>query len=277
VQAVRERWTASERRTCRWLGINRKLLHYCSRRGDDTPVRRHLETLAQAHRRYGLPRLIVLLRRDGFQDNHKRIGRIYRAAHLQVRKRIRRKLALGRGVPAPQATSPNERWSVDFVHDRLHHGRRLRMLTVVDDCTRENLAIEADFGFSSQRLVRTLDTIAALRGYPQTLIADNGPELCSLALLRWAQEHHVRLHHIDPGKPIQNAFIESFNGRLRDECLNEHDFVSLAHVRSVIAAWRDQYNRQRPHKALGWRTPQEYAQTLRTTPKSQSLHLLVGA
>ncbi len=277
MQAVCERLTVSQRRSCRWVAVNRKLLHYRSRRADERPVRQQLETLALTHRRYGLPRLIVLMRRAGFQDNHKRMGRIYRAAGLQVRKRIRRKLALGRGIPTPQAGHPNERWSVDFVHDRLHHGRRLRMLTAVDDCTRENLAIEADFGFSSQRLVRTLDDIAALRGYPQTLIADNGPELCSLALLRWAQEHQVRLHHIDPGKPIQNAFIESFNGRLRDECLNEHDFISLAHARSVIATWREQYNNERPHKGLGWRTPQEYAQTLKTTPKPQTLHSLVGA
>ena len=231
----------------------------------------------RAHRRYGLPRLIVLLRREGIQDNHKRIGRIYRAAHLQVRKRIRRKLALGRGIPPAHASRPNERWSVDFVHDRLHHGRRFRMLTVVDDCTRENLAIEADYGFSSQRLVRTLDAVAGLRGYPSMLIADNGPELCSLALLRWAQEHNVRLHHIAPGKPVQNAFIESFNGRLRDECLNEHDFTSLDELRTILAHWRAQYNSQRPHKSLGWRTPQEYAQELSTTHATEIFHSLVGA
>lgn len=277
MQAARERWHASERRSCRWLGVNRKLLHYHSRRADDTPLRQRLEALALAHRRYGLPRLLVLLRRDGVRDNHKRVGRLYRAAQLQVRKRIRRKLAWGRGVPALRPSRPNERWSVDFVHDRLRHGRRIRMLTVVDDCTRENLTIEADFGYSGVRLARTLDAIATLRGYPAMLVADNGPELTSLALLRWAQEHSVRLHHIAPGKPIQNAFIESFNGRLRDECLNEYDFASLEHARSIIAAWREQYNRRRPHKALGWRTPEEYARTLATTPKPESLHLLVGA
>ncbi len=277
MQAVRERFDVTERRSCRWVGVNRKLLHYRSRRADDAPLRQHLETLAVAHRRYGLPRLTVLLRRAGVQDNHKRIGRVYRAANLQVRKRIRRKLALGRGIPPERAARPNERWSVDFVHDRLRHGRRLRMLTVVDDCTRENLAIEADYGFSSQRLVRSLDAIAALRGYPSMLIADNGPELCSLALLRWAQERNVRLHHIAPGKPVQNAFIESFNGRLRDECLNEHDFTSLDELRAILARWRAQYNTERPHKSLGWRTPQEYARALTTCPKPQTCHSLVGA
>jgi putative transposase len=266
----------AERRSCRWLGVNRKLLHYRSRRVDEAPLRQQLESLALAHRRYGLPRLIVLLRREGIHDNHKRIGRIYRAAQLQVRKRIRRKLALGRGIPPERASRPNERWSVDFVHDRLHHGRRFRMLTVVDDCTRENLAIEADYGFSSQRLVRTLETIAELRGYPAMVIADNGPELCSIALLRWAQEHNIRLHHIQPGKPIQNAFIESFNGRLRDECLNEHDFTSLEELRAIIARWRAQYNSQRPHKSLGWRTPQEYARALSTTHATEKFHSLVA-
>ena len=277
MQAVRERFMVAERRGCRWLGVNRKLLHYRSRRVDETLLRQQLESLAVAHRRYGLPRLVVLLRRAGVRDNHKRIGRIYRAAGLQVRKRIRRKLALGRGIPPVRAARPNERWSVDFVHDRLRQGRRLRMLTVVDDCTRENLAIEADYGFSSQRLVRTLDAIAVLRGYPRTLIADNGPELCSLALLRWAQERNVCLHHIAPGKPVQNAFIESFNGRLRDECLNEHDFTSLDELRAILARWRVQYNTERPHKSLDWRTPQEYARALSTTPLPQIFHSTLGA
>ena len=276
MQAVRERLAVTQRRSCRWLHVNRKLLRYRSRGADDTPLRQRLEALALAHRRYGLPRLIVLLRRAGVRDNHKRIARVYRAARLQVRTRIRRKLSLGRGEPPPQVSRPNERWSVDFVHDRLRYGRRLRILTLVDDCTRESLTIETDFGFSSQRLVRTLEAVAALRGYPQTLIADNGPELCSLAMLRWAQERNVRLHHIDPGKPVQNAFIESFNGRLRDECLNEHDFISLDHARSIINDWRERYNHDRPHKSLGWRTPEEYARTLATIPSTQSLHLLTG-
>lgn len=275
MQAVGKRFAVTQRRSCRWVSVNPKLLRYRSRRADDTPLRQHLETLALSHRRYGLPRLVVLLRRAGVRDNHKRIGRIYREAKLQVRKRIRRKLSLGRGAPPARVSRPNECWSIDFVHDRLHRGRRLRILTLVDDCTRESPRIEADFGFSSQRVVHTLENIAAIRGYPETLIADNGPEFCSLALLRWAQERNVRLHHIDPGKPVQNAFIESFNGRLRDECLNEHDFISLDHARSVIEDWRQRYNRDRPHKSLGWRTPEEYARTLSTTPSTQSLHLLV--
>ncbi len=239
-------------------------------------LRARLEGLAAQYRRYGLPRMLVLLRREGIRDNHKRVGRVYRAAQLQVRKRVRRKLALGRGIPPPILAQRNLRWSLDFVHDRLRSGRRIRILTVVDDGTRESLAVEADFGFSGQRMGYTLDAIGSLRGLPDVIVLDNGPEMTSLAMLRWSQEHHVRLHHIAPGKPIQNAYIESFNGKLRDECLNEHDFISLEHARSVIATWRTQYNRERPHKALAWRTPEEYAAVLATTTSTETLHLSVG-
>ena len=142
------------------------------------------------------------------------------------------------------------------MHDRLRTNRRFRILAVGDDCTRENLALEADFAFSGERITRVLDTIATVRGYPKTIVMDNGPEMVSLAMLRWAVDRGVRLHHIAPGKPIQNAFIESFNGRLRDECLNEHDFTTLADVRQILDSWRDRYNTKRPHKALNWRTPE---------------------
>ena len=191
MQAVRERLGAKERPTCRWIGVNRKLLRYRSRR-DDEPVRLRLVALAAEHRRYGLPRFTVLLRRDGVRDNHKRIGRIYRAAGLQVRKRVRRKLALGRGPVDALALVPNDRWSLDFVHDRLRSNRRFRILGVGDDCTRGNLALEADFAFSGERMTRVLDAIAALRGYPKIIVLDNGPEMCSLAMLRWASAGKTR-------------------------------------------------------------------------------------
>jgi putative transposase len=255
VRAVQERWEVSERAACRWLDVNRKLLHYQSRKAPDEPLRSWLIDKAESHRRYGQRRLVVLARREGFVDNHKRIERIYRGAALQVRKRVRRKLALGRGPINEKPLAANDRWSLDFVHDRLCSNRRYRILAVGDDCTRENLALEADFAFSGVRMTRVLDAVAALRGYPKTIVLDNGPEMVSLAMLRWAADRGVRLHHIAPGKPIQNAFCESFNGRLRDECLNEYDFVSLAHVHEVLGQWRQRYNRERPHKALGWQTP----------------------
>lgn len=273
MRAVRERLDAEERPACRWLGVNRKLFHYRSRRRDDGPLRLRLIALALDHRRYGLPRLTVLLRRDGFADNHKRIGRVYREANLQVRKRVRRKLALGRGPVDAPALAPNDRWSLDFVHDRLRTNRRFRILGVGDDCTRENLALEADFAFSGERMARVLDAIAEVRGYPKTIVMDNGPEMVSRAMLRWACDRGVRLHHIQPGKPVQNAFIESFNGRLRDECLNEHDFPSLFDVRRTLAEWRKSYNHDRPHKALGWRTPEEFARSFSTSQPTETLHL----
>ena len=269
MQAVRDRLGVDERPACRWIGVNRKLLHYRSRR-DDEPLRLRLVALAAEHRRFGLPRLTVLLRREGVLDNHKRIGRIYRAASLQVRKRVRRKLALGRGPVDTPALRPNERWSLDFVHDQLSSNRRFRVLAVGDDCTRENLALEPDFAFSGERMTRELDAIAELRGYPKTIVLDNGPEMCSLAMLRWAADRGVRLHFIAPGKPVQNAFIESFNGRLRDECLNEHDFVSLFEVRRVLSTYRDFYNLERPHGSLNWLTPKEFAGTFSTTPPGSS-------
>lgn len=264
MRAAEERFDASERAACRWLGVNRKLLSYQLRRSSDEPLRSWLIEKAHNHRRYGQRRLIVLARRDGFLDNHKRIERIYRCANLQVRKRVRRKLALGRGPISEKPALPNERWSLDFVHDRLQNNRRYRILCVGDDCTRENLALEADFAFSGQRVTRVLDAIAELRGYPRTIVMDNGPELVSLAMLRWAADRRVRLHHIAPGKPIQNAFIESFNGRLRDECLNEYDFTSIFEVRRVLADWRDRYNCERPHKSL-WQTPEEFSRSFATT------------
>lgn len=272
MQAVRERLSAKERPVCRWIGVNRKLLRYRSRRNDE-PLRLRLIALATQHRRYGLPRLTVLLRREGVADNHKRIGRIYRAAGLQVRKRVRRKLALGRGPAIDVLKVPNERWSLDFVHDRLRSNRRFRILAVGDDFTRENLALEADFAFSGERITRVLDAIAELRGYPDVIVMDNGPEMCSLAMLRWAVDRRVRLHHIAPGKPVQNAFIESFNGRLRDECLNEHDFTTIFDARRILAEWRNEYNAKRPHKALGWKTPEEFARTFTTSSKPEILHL----
>jgi putative transposase len=276
VQAVRDRLGAKERPVCRWLDVNRKLMSYRSRRNDES-IRIRLVALATEYRRYGLPRLTVLLRREGILDNHKRIARIYRSANLQVRKRIRRKLALGRGPVETQALAPNDRWSLDFVHGRLRNSRRFRILAVGDDCTRENLALEADFGFSGERMARTLDFIAELRGYPKTLVLDNGPEMCSLAMLRWAADRGVELHHIAPGKPVQNAFIESFNGRLRDECLNEHDFHTLFDAKRILAEWRERYNAARPHGSLNWQTPEEYAASFTIPRSNKTIHVSSAA
>ena len=240
---------------------------------DDAPLRRRLEELAAERRRFGYRRLHVMLRREGWVVNIKRVRRVYREANLQVRKRFRRRVALGRGNPAPIATAMNERWSLDFVHDTLASGRRIRALTIVDDYTHEALAIEVDTSLSGERVTRVLRMLGDIRGLPKTLVLDNGTELTSLVMLRWAADHRVRLHHIAPGKPTQNAFIESFKGKFRDECLNEHSFGSLAEAREIIEAWRLDYNANRPHSSLGNRTPEEFVQDLINTLPSP---LLVG-
>ena len=250
------------------------MFRYVARRADDSPLRQRLEELALERRRFGYRRLAVLLRREGMVVNIKRVRRVYREANLQVRRRIKRRVALGRGNPAPIVTCMNERWSLDFVHDRVG-SRKIRALTIVDDFTRECLAIEVDTSLGGGRVTRVLDAIAAVRGYPRTIVMDNGPELTSLAMLRWSVDRGVRLHHIAPGKPTQNAYIESFNGKLRDECLNENDFSSLLQARQIIEYWRQDYNENRPHAALNNRTPQEFVAELIKSTKPPS-HLSVA-
>ena len=190
--------------------------------------------------------------------NQKRFRRLYREEGLQVRKRGGRKRATGTRAPLSLPSKPNERWSLDFVSDSFTDGRRFRILAVVDDCTRECLALEPDTSLSGQRVVRELDRIAQRRGRPVTCVSDNGTELTSMAVLKWQKDRDVDWHYIQPGKPQQNAFVESFIGRLRDECLNETLFSSLDEVRAVLAAWRDDYNCVRPHSSLANRTPEEF-------------------
>lgn len=193
--------------------------------------------------------------------NHKRVFRVYAAAKLRVRKRIKRRVALGRGNVIAPATRANERWSLDFVHDALQNGRRIRTLNIVDDFTREALAIEVDTSISGSRVARVLDRIAAERGeYPKRLVMDNGTELTSLVMLAWASATRVELHYIAPGKPTQNAFVESFNGKFRDKCLNDNIFPSLFDARRTIEAWRIDYNERRPHRSLGQLTRSQFAQ-----------------
>jgi putative transposase len=260
---VREALQISERAACRYVGANRRMVRYIRIVRDDAELLQKLHEIAVQRRRFGSRRLAIMLRREGVVVGMTRLLRVYREAHLQVRKRVKRRVAFGRGDVKPMASVPNERWSLDFVHDTLRSGRRLRALTIVDDCSREGLAIEVDTSLSGSRVTRVLDAIADVRGYPKTLVMDNGTELTSLAMLRWAAEHRVRLHHIAPGKPTQNAFIESFNGRFRDECLNEHEFVTLDEAREIIEEWRLDYNAHRPHAALGGLTPDEFCRTLK--------------
>jgi putative transposase len=256
----------SERRACKVIGCDRMTVRYRSRRPDDRVLRERLRTLARERRRFGYRRLLMFLRREGFGVNHKRLFRIYREERLMVRKRSGRKRALGMRAPMPVPLAPNDRWSLDFISDQLICGRRFRILAVFDDCTRECLAAIADTSLSGLRVARELDLLIARRGRPKAIVSDNGTELTSNAILRWAQQAKVDWRYIDPGEPVQNAFIESFNGRLRDEFLNETLFMSLMQARQALEEWRCDYNQVRPHSSIGWLAPAIYAATFSPPP-----------
>src|SRR5215471_8306903 len=242
-------------------------MRYRHRRADDAATRTRLKELAAERRRFGWRRLKLLLEREGIRMNHKKLRRLYAEERLQVRRRGGRKRALGTRAPLTLPQGPDQRWSLDFLHDQLSDGRRFRILAIVDDFTRECLCLVADTSLSGLRVGRELNTIIARRGKPAGCVSDNGTELTSMAILRWSQETGIEWHYIAPGKPQQNAFIESFNGRLRDELLNETLFSSLAHARAALARWQIDYNTVRPHSSLGNLTPLEY--TNRSSPASQ--------
>jgi putative transposase len=253
----------SERRACRVIAADRSVIRYQSRRDDDGPLRQKLRDLAHQRRRFGYRRLHILLRREGLTINRKKTQRLYREEGLTVRRRKGRKRAVGARAPASVPALPNQRWSLDFVHDQMITGRRFRVLNVVDDVTRECLAAIPDTSISGKRVVRELIELIAVRGKPGMIVSDNGTELTSNAVLEWCGEARIEWHYTAPGKPTQNAFIESFNGRMRDELLNETLFTSLAHAREKIAAWADDYNTGRPHSSLGYATPAAFAADLK--------------
>jgi putative transposase len=252
-------WQLSERRSCGLAGVCRATVRYRAHGEGDDSVRTRLRELAALRKRFGYRRLGVLLRREGVLVNHKRVYRLYREEGLSLRRRKRKRLTSeGRG-PGELATRANQVWSLDFVSDALAPGRRLKLLTVVDTFTRESLAVEVDTSIGGERMARVLDRVIAERGaQPEEIVMDNGPEMTSRALDQWAYERGVKLRFIAPGKPVQNCYIESFNGRLRDECLNQHWFRSLADAKQIVEEWRLDYNQARPHSSLGGLTPQEY-------------------
>ncbi len=252
----------SERRACSAMAVDRSTIRYESKRPDDTELRDQVRQIASERRRFGYRRIHVLLEREGIQVNLKKLRRIYSEEKLQVKRRGGRKRALGTRRPIEVPTAVNVRWSLDFVSDAFTDGRRFRILAVVDDFTRENLALIADTSLSGSRVVRELQALCEQRGYPKTIVSDNGAELTSTAVLKWVQETGIDWHYIQPGKPTQNAFIESFNGRLRDECLNETLFSSLRDARYELSRWREDYNQVRPHSALGNLSPAEFVKKL---------------
>jgi putative transposase len=250
----------SQRRACALAGIDPRVYRRRSKRPADMGLRARMKELATERRRFGYRRLHILLKREGWAVNWKKLYRIYREEGLTVRKRGGRKRAVGTRAPMAIPQGPNQRWSLDFMSDALEDGRRFRVLNVIDDFSRECLAAVVDTSIGGARVARELDRIAELRGDPCMVVSDNGTELTSNAMLKWQEDRKVGWHYIAPGKPMQNGLVESFNGRMREECLNEHLFPSLRHACRMIAAWREDYNHHRPHSSLDGLTPREYHQ-----------------
>ena len=255
----------SERRACSIVGADRKMVRYRSRRPPDTELRTRLRDLANERRRFGYRRLFVLLRQEGEPSGINRIYRLYREEGLTVRKRRARRRAVGTRAPILVEAKPNARWSLDFVHDQFACGRRFRILNIVDDVTRECLAAIPDTSISGRRVARELTALIERRGKPGMIVSDNGTEFTSNAMLAWAQDNRVAWHFIAPGKPMQNGFCESFNGRMRDELLNESLFLGLDHARTKIAELGRRLQQRRPHSSLGYLTPAAYAAKLSAT------------
>jgi putative transposase len=254
-----EAYQVSQRRACKVVACCRMTVRYRSVKLEDSALRDRMRAIAHERRRFGYRRIHVLLRRDGYAVNHKRLFWLYREERLSVRRRGGRKRAVGTRAPMFVPLLPNQRWSLDFVSDQLTNGRRFQGLAIVDDCTRECLALVADTSLSGVRVARELDQLMQHRGRPKMIVSDNGSELTSNAILSWADGAQVEWHYIAPGKPMQNGFIESFNGRLRDEKLSETLFTTMHQVRVELAQWRDDYNHHRPHSGFGWLTPSEFA------------------
>jgi len=260
VREAQQTAEVSERRACRFTGFARATQRYVPTR-DDAPLRARLETLAVLKPRWGYRRLHWLLAREGWHVNHKRVQRVYGAAGLVVRKRRRKRVSVAR-LERTRPTAPLQRWSMDFVHDTLGDGRAIRVFTVVDDFTRACPLLAVDLALPAARITQRFDQLAITMPLPRTLVCDNGSEFTSQAFDQWAHARGITLQFIRPGKPVENAYAESFNGKLRDECLNESWFVSLADAQRTIEAWRIEYNTARPHSSLGGRTPAEFTQTV---------------
>jgi len=252
----------SERRSLSVLRMSASAFRYVPRPDRNVELRARIQALAQRHKRYGVGMIHLKLRQAGVLVNYKRVERLYQEARLQVRRRKRKKVPVAERQPLLRPTAANQVWSMDFVFDRSADGRALKCLTIVDDATHESVAIEVERAICGRMLTRVLERLSLSRGLPKVIRTDNGKEFCGKVMITWAHERGVELRLIEPGKPNQNAYIESFNGRLRDECLNEHWFTGLLQARTIIETWRREYNEERPKKALGGLTPAAYAKQL---------------
>ena len=275
VEYIKQTHSLSERRACKLSGLDRSSFRYQPKPDKNTEIRVRLRELAEQRRKFGSPRLLVLLHREGHLVNHKRVERLYREEGLSLRSKKRKKRISHLRVVLDRPDQANQHWSMDFVSDSLWNGRRFRVLTIVDDLTRECPALEVDHSLPGLRVTRVLNRLAATRGLPEVITVDNGPEFISKAMDAWAFQNKVRLRFIQPGKPVQNAYVESFNGKFRDECLNENVFIDLHDARNKIETWRRDYNSTRPHSSLNNLTPEEFAETLPQPGRIANL-LMVG-
>lgn len=257
-----KRMGLSERRSCCHAKLARSTFRYRPIRQRDYRLRRRLKQLAFQRKRFGYRRLHALLRREGYEVNHKKTYRLYHEENLAVRHKRTKKISDRPRKKRPVPDRPNQRWSMDFMSDSLHDGRRFRILNVVDDATRRCVAIEVARSIPGLRVIRTLKRVLEESPSPETIVVDNGPEFTSRVLDEWASQQDITLDFIRPGRPIENAFVESFNSRFRDECLNQHWFESVSDARSTIAQWRSDYNNARPHSSLNYRTPNEVAASM---------------
>jgi len=264
VNNLQDTWSVSVRRACALIQFSRLSYHYTPKRSEQAALRQRIKEIASVRVRYGYRRIYVLLRREGWQVNHKRVQRLYCEEGLNLRfgRRSRRKLNSQRETPRLIAKRINECWTMDFVSDALFDGHRIRALTLLDAFSRESLAIKVDKSLKGEEVVKTLQSVVAKRGPPSSIHCDNGTEFSSKAVDQWAYENRVELKFSRPGKPTDNAIIESFNGRFREECLSTHWFLSLEDAKNKIETWRQEYNESRPHMSLGYMTPQEYSSVM---------------
>lgn len=262
MQSAIEQYQISQRKACRLVNLHRSVGRYETSKKIDALLQERIVHHAHIRKRFGYRRICILLKKEGITANHKKVYRIYKAAGLKVLKRGGRRKALGMRLALQAPEKPNQRWSLDFVSDSLANGRRIRILTIVDDYTRECLKMVVDTSLNGVRVARELSDLIILRGRPEAIVSDNGTEFTSHAILNWAQENEVSWKYIELGKPMQNGYIESFNGKLRDECLNENWFLSLTNAKTLIDKWREDYNQIRPHTSLKGLSPQQFINSI---------------
>lgn len=263
---LQEEHKISERQACQIVQLCRASGRYQAKKLlDEEALRKRIKSLAEERSRFGYRRIGYLLLREGYKINHKRVYRLYKEQGLEVRRRKKRRKAVGTRVPSKAVTAANQRWSLDFVMDALGDGRRIRLLTIVDEYTRESLKIVVERSMAGKRVAQELKDLIKSRGKPEEILSDNGTEFTSHAIISWAQEETIKWVYIQPGKPMQNGYIESFNGKLRDECLNENMFETVTEAKIVVERWRKDYNEQRPHSSLGGLTPTAYARQMQRT------------